>query len=153
MIAKTDVKYDISKNIKYLLVHENISRKQVCKDLNIKYTTFCDWVNGKTTPNHNSVEQLASYFNVEIWDMYGDVEKALTEQNNRIQMYANELTKGKVLDMSILETLDDEQIRELIDAGFRFRHRTLEEYVANLGRPLKASPEIDFGAPVGNEIW
>ena len=55
--------------------------------------------------------------------------------------------------MNFFEFLDDEQIKNLISSGFRFRHRLLDEYVELSGGALVASPEFDWGAPMGDEIW
>ena len=52
-----------------------------------------------------------------------------------------------------LDKLNDDEVKDLVAAGFRFQHRTLEEYVELSGRPLKASQEVSWGEPVGREIW
>ena len=67
--------------------------------------------------------------------------------------YASLLKKGKVLDMSILDSLEEEQIKELLASGFTFARKSLEEYVESTGRPLTASPEFEGGEPVGRELW
>lgn len=143
----------ISINISYLLETENKSRKEVCEDLGIKYTTFCDWVKGNTAPGYHNLEKLGQYFEVEPWTFYEDVEVMKMERAKRLGRYAMELAGGKALDMDILEKLDDDQIKNLLTAGFRFRHRSLEEYVELSGRPLKASAEYEWGEPVGRELW
>ncbi len=145
------VKYNVSKNIRFLLNYNNKSRKEVCRDLDIKYTTFCDWVNGKTIPGYNNLEILGKYFQVEAWGFYGDIEQARKEQSNNA--YASGLMGGKVLDMELLNTLSDEQIRTLLNSGFTFRHRTLEDYIEMAGGKLQVSGEYDWGEPVGSEIW
>ena len=55
--------------------------------------------------------------------------------------------------MNTLDYLSDEQVRELIKRGFRFKHKTLEEYIQECGGKLKAHSEFDYGNPVGGEIW
>ena len=52
-----------------------------------------------------------------------------------------------------LDKLNDDELKDLVDSGFRINHRTLEEYVEISGRPLKASEEVNWGEPVGREIW
>lgn len=144
-----NIRLVIANNIKFYIDREKKTRKEVCKDLNIKYTTFCDWINAKTMPSYNSLELLGRYFNVQAWDFYKSQDGHL----RRVSVYANELKKGRLLDMSIIETLDDEQIKSLLESGFRFKHRTLEEYIELSGKPLKVSAEYDWGEPVGREIW
>ena len=72
MISTADEKSRVSKNIKYLLEVKKKTRKQVATDLGYKYTTFCDWVNGNTTPSYSSLEKLGQYFNIEPWQFYAD---------------------------------------------------------------------------------
>ena len=146
-------KANISINIKYLLEVEDKPRKKVCSDLGIKYTTFCDWVNGKTAPGYHVLERLGEYFNIEPWTFYEDEEVMKRESAKRLSKYADGVSGGKLLDMDILENLSDEQIKELLSSGFRFRHRFLEEYVEFSGKPLQASAELDWGEPVGRELW
>ena len=147
------MKIKISNNISYLLEVEDKSRKKVCNDLGFKYTTFCDWVNGKTAPGYHILEKLGVYFQVEPWTFYEDLEIMKRERLKRLGNYAVGLNGDKQLDMDILEKLNDEQLKELLSSGFRFRHRTLEEYIELSGKPLKASAEVSWGEPVGREVW
>ena len=55
--------------------------------------------------------------------------------------------------MELLNTLSDEQIRTLLNSGFSFRHRMLDEYIEMAGGMLQVSGEYDWGEPVGSEIW
>ena len=47
-------------------------RKQICDDLNFKYTTFTDWYNGKKYPRIDKIEMLANYFGVLKSDLIED---------------------------------------------------------------------------------
>ena len=47
-------------------------RKQVCKDLGFKYTTFTDWYNGNKYPRIDKIEMLADYFGVLKSDLIED---------------------------------------------------------------------------------
>ncbi|QFJ56323.1 helix-turn-helix domain-containing protein [Pseudobutyrivibrio xylanivorans] len=148
-----DLRVQISKNIKILLKTEKKTRRQVSDDLGVKYTTFCDWVNGKTAPNYRMLEQLGDYFNVGAVDFY---EPDIEEKRQRAKVlldYASYLSKGKVLDMSLLDSLEEEQIKELLASGFRFARKPLEEYVESTGRPLASSVEFECGGAVGRELW
>jgi len=146
-------KLTISNNIKFLLSYNHKTRKEVCKDLDIKYTTFCDWVNGRVAPSYTALEKLGNYFDIEAVDFFSQLDEAKMQSCKRIAKYASHLIKGKVLDMKVLNSLDDDQIKNLISSGFKFRHRSLDEYVELAGGSLVASPEFDWGEPMGDEIW
>ena len=128
MISTADEKSRVSKNIKYLLEVKKKTRKQVATDLGYKYTTFCDWVNGNTTPSYSSLEKLGQYFNIEPWQFYGDLTDGKVGRAKALVAYANAAADAKLLDISMLDNLGDAQIKSLMESGFRFRHKTLEEY-------------------------
>ena len=128
MISAADEKNRVSKNIKYLLEVKKKTRKQVATDLGYKYTTFCDWVNGNTTPSYSSLEKLGQYFNIEPWQFYGDLTEGKAGRAKALVAYANAAADAKLLDISMLDNLGDAQIKSLMESGFRFRHKTLEEY-------------------------
>ncbi|WP_458457599.1 helix-turn-helix domain-containing protein [Pseudobutyrivibrio sp.] len=128
MISTADEKSRVSKNIKYLLEVKKKTRKQVATDLGYKYTTFCDWVNGNTTPSYSSLEKLGQYFNIEPWQFYGDLAEGKVGRAKALVAYANAAADAKLLDISMLDNLGDAQIKSLMESGFRFRHKTLEEY-------------------------
>ena len=77
----------IAANLKLLMQIYHKSRKDVCGDLEISYTTFCDWINAKTYPRMDTLEQLGYYFRIETRDFLVDIEKneQLTE---RLAAYA-----------------------------------------------------------------
>lgn len=54
----------MAKNIKRLMDLHRKERSDICKDLGFKYTTFTDWINGKTYPRINKIEMMANYFGV-----------------------------------------------------------------------------------------
>lgn len=60
----TNSKEIFSKNIQYLLKKNNLSREEVARVLGVKYTTFCDWVKGRTYPKMDYITRLANYLMV-----------------------------------------------------------------------------------------
>ena len=138
----------VSRNLSRIMQERGISRRRLSNDLNIKYTTICDWVKGHSVPRVKSLSLLAGYFGISESDFFIDTSES-SDATSRLNKYKEEL----VLNLSTVEFMTDEQIRELINRGFSFKHRSLEEYIAISGKPLKASPEIDFGEPGGDEIW
>ena len=98
-VLTDDVKTQISNNIKLLLQTEQKTRRQVCTDLGIKYTTFCDWVNGKTTPSYKALEQLGEYFQVEPWKFYENLDEsdAKRKRANTLLKYATNIINADAM--------------------------------------------------------
>ena len=55
----------LAKNIRHYMEKNNKSRNEMCVALGVKYTTFADWVNAKTYPRIERIEQMAEYFGIE----------------------------------------------------------------------------------------
>ncbi len=64
-MTNTNSKAIMAKNIRYYMELQNKSRQEVCEALDIKYTTFSDWVNAKTYPRIDKIERMAQYFGIE----------------------------------------------------------------------------------------
>ena len=141
-----------SYNLSNMLKGKKKTRKEVCSDLDIKYTTFCDWINGRTIPKSEQIDRLSDYFCVSPSDFFieGKVKDSDEMFFKRVMAY---LQVTKELPMKTLETLTDEQIRELLNSGFRFQHKTLEQYIQESGGEFVVSEKIDWGEPVGREVW
>lgn len=74
-VVQKSPKEIIAANLSLLLQIYRKSRKEVCADLDISYTTFCDWLHGKTYPRIDALEELGYYFRVETRDFLMDIEK------------------------------------------------------------------------------
>ena len=61
-----------ARNLQYYLQLKKKDRKQVCKDLDIKYSTFSEWINGNKYPRIDKIELLANYFNILKSDLIED---------------------------------------------------------------------------------
>lgn len=61
-----------AKNLRLLMERFGKDRMQVCSDLGIKYTTFCDWYNGNKYPRIDKIEAMAQYFGVQKSDLIED---------------------------------------------------------------------------------
>jgi hypothetical protein len=64
-----------AKNLKHYMEINNKTRYDVCKDLNLAYTTFAEWYNGKIYPRIDKIEMLANYFNIKKSDLIEDKTK------------------------------------------------------------------------------
>ena len=60
----------VSANIKHALQEQKITRTTASKDLNIKYSRFCDWLRGRTFPKENELKQLADYLGLNMTQVY-----------------------------------------------------------------------------------
>lgn len=64
-----------AKNLKYYMEINNKTRYDVCKDLNLPYTTFAEWYHGKIYPRIDKIEMLANYFNIKKSDLIEEKNK------------------------------------------------------------------------------
>ena len=60
------------KNLKYYMTINNKTRNDICQALEIPYTTFADWYNGKIYPRIDKIEMLANYFEIRKSDLVED---------------------------------------------------------------------------------
>lgn len=66
-----------SKNLNRYLELSNKTRNEVCEALDLKYSTFTDWLNGNRYPRIDKIELLANYFNI--------TKSDLIEENTSIE--------------------------------------------------------------------
>lgn len=59
----------MAKNIRYYMALHDKTRAEMSRDLNIKYTTLTDWINGNTYPRIDKIEIMARYFGIEKSDL------------------------------------------------------------------------------------
>ena len=85
---------------------KNKSRKEICDDLNIKYTTFADWYNGNRYPRIDKIELLAKYFGIQKSDLIE--EKNDTNKNSLELTTRDERDIKKHLDKA-LENLENDE--------------------------------------------
>ena len=57
---------------------------------------------------------------------------------------------SKELDMKMLKSLTDEQIKALLKQGFRLKHKTFEERLAEYGGEI-STIDFDWGESTGEE--
>lgn len=61
-----------SKNLKYYMQLNNKDRNDVCRDLEIPYTTFAEWYNANIYPRIDKIQLLANYFGIQKSDLVED---------------------------------------------------------------------------------
>ena len=70
------LKQIIASNLNLLMEIYSKSRKEVCSDLDLSYTTFCDWVNARTYPRMDALETISHYFRISTRDMLIDLSRS-----------------------------------------------------------------------------
>lgn len=58
-----------AKNLQYYMNLNNKTRTEVCRDLEIPYSTFTDWCNANIYPRIDKIEILANYFEIKKSDL------------------------------------------------------------------------------------
>lgn len=64
-----------SKNLNYYMTINKKTRVDVCRDLDIPYSTFTDWCNANIYPRIDKIQLLANYFNIKKSDLVERKEK------------------------------------------------------------------------------
>ena len=101
----------MSKNIQYYMNVHRKSRQDMCDALGVKYTTFTDWIKGKTYPRIDKIELMANYFGISKSDLVEDRSKRTTISAIRIP------TLGKVAAGVPIDRIEDVIGQELIPAN------------------------------------
>lgn len=84
---KPNYKEIIGANIKLVMDIYGKKRKEVCEDLDIKYTTFTDYIKGHTYPNIEVLNDLGYYFRIDGRDFLCDITKR-PDILERLKLYA-----------------------------------------------------------------
>lgn len=98
----------MSDNIRRYLDMKGATRLQICDDLNIKYTTFADWINAKTYPRMGKIELMANYFGCEKSDLIEERFVGAQTKAHKIPVYGT-VSAGIPLEM-VEDILDYEEI-------------------------------------------
>lgn len=92
--VEKDLKRVIANNLIFLMDMYQVSRKDLCEETNIKYTTFSDWVAGRTYPRIESLVIMADYFQLEVKDFFSDM-RSDEAMKKRILAYARRFNMKK----------------------------------------------------------
>lgn len=68
-----------AKNLQYYMILNKKTRNDVCRDLEIPYSTFTDWYNANIYPRIDKIQLLANYFGIQKSDLVEDKEKLKTD--------------------------------------------------------------------------
>lgn len=64
MNNKNENKKTFADNLRYYMQINNVDRKKLSADLDIKYSTLCEWLKATTSPRINKITAIADYFEV-----------------------------------------------------------------------------------------
>ena len=111
-----------AKNLKYYIEKSGKDRNEICKDLNLKYSTFSEWVNANKYPRIDKIELIANYFNIQKSDL---IEEHKTENKKKGAMVPvlGKVVAGIPLD-AVEEILDYEEISK--DMAKQVEHFALQ---------------------------
>ena len=91
----------LAQNILCYMDKKGVTKQQVCADLNLKYTTFVEWIKGRAYPRIGAVETLANYFGCEKSDLIEDRRKkdaeddVLSEKQRALISFAQSVPEHK----------------------------------------------------------
>lgn len=91
----------MSNNIQYYMAIKMKTRKEVCEACDIKYSTFCEWINAKKYPRIDKIEQMANYFHVTKADLVEEKQEIVPSPGEQIRL--------------IYEMLDEERAQHLLN--------------------------------------
>lgn len=113
----------MAENIQYYMDLNNKSRRDVCNDLGLVYSTFSDWVNGNKYPRIDKIELMANYFGISKAELVErrDRSNQLSKRNERdiqkrLQSILDDINKDGMA-MFNGETEMDEETKELLRAS------------------------------------
>ena len=91
----------MAENIMYYMDINGKTRIDLCKDLNLKYTTVTGWVTGEKYPRIDSIEKMANYFGISKGDLVErHIKKPAPESesglNAEIKNYLDLLTEDEL---------------------------------------------------------
>lgn len=103
----------MAENIQRLMAAHAIDRNKLASDLNLKYTTLSDWINGKTYPRIDKIEMMARYFGVQKADLVEKYDPSKNEAADVIAAHIDDDTSAT----------EQEQIINFIEALKKARNQ------------------------------
>lgn len=100
----------LSDNLNLLMKLHGYTRKQVSAGINVPYTTYTDWVKGKSYPQIEGLQRLAEFFHIEVSDLSRDILSDKTTMK-RLETYAQ-------------KTMDFDK-----EEQYMFEHKSLQQRI------------------------
>ena len=128
----------MSRNIKYYLQKSGKTRNDLVADLNLKYMTVSDWINGKTYPRIDKIELMANYFGISKADL---VEDHNDMQQSEMPYYLNDETR-----QIAQEAFENPELRTLFHVARDIPPERLKAHIEFM-KSLKAQEKGDSDEP------
>jgi repressor LexA len=98
----------MAKNIRFYMEKLGKTRYDMCKALDVSYSTFSDWVNGEKYPRIDKIEKMAMYFGISKADL---VEEAKHKKNKHLIAVLGSVRAGVPIE-AVEDILGYEEISE-----------------------------------------
>lgn len=69
MNNEINVKLILANNIKKIMKEKQVTRQQLATDLDVKYSTLCEWLKGTKLPRSEKLDALSEYFDITIAEL------------------------------------------------------------------------------------
>lgn len=70
----------LAQNLMYYVERSGKTQKEICEIIDVKTTTFNDWIKAKKYPRIDKIEMLANYFGIQKSDL---IENKMSEQKEK----------------------------------------------------------------------
>lgn len=101
-------KETMARNIQYYMNLKNVSRNDLCKALDVPYTTLRDWLKAITYPRIDKIEMMANYFNISKADLVEEKTKTEPTQTNKISDTGQRIKEKRLLAGISIEELAEQ---------------------------------------------
>lgn len=97
-------------NLQYYMNLNNKSRNDVCRDLEIPYSTFTDWYNANIYPRIDKIQLLANYFGIQKSDLVESKSNSQIIQSNSAIVFVYGTIPAGIPMECIEDIMDTEEI-------------------------------------------
>ena len=98
-----------AKNLQYYMTLNNKTRNDVCRDLDIPYSTFTDWCNANIYPRIDKIQMLANYFDIQKSDLVESKDNRTNTSNPALVFVYGTIPAGIPMEC-IEDIIDTEEI-------------------------------------------
>nr|DAN60942.1 MAG TPA: Repressor protein CI [Caudoviricetes sp.] len=99
-----------AKNLQYYMSLNKKSRNDVCRDLEIPYSTFTDWYNANIYPRIDKIQLLANYFGIQKSDLVESKSNDQIIQSNSALVFVYGTIPAGIPMECIEDVMDTEEI-------------------------------------------